>query len=169
MTKIMKNYLFIIASLPILFITSCSTQLRGISETSRITFFNFGKYEEEGFKISPYSWDGNDFTWIGEFSLEFQPEIIIKKYETNNRSEYYSPNYNINNEPTTVEVPMQKQLDVDYMLDIFVDAAKRRGADAAINFRIETEYHDVNLSAEGNKQYIMPARIYIMTAYLIKR
>lgn len=64
---------------------------------------------------------------------------------------------------------MQKQLDVDYMLDIFVDAAKRRGADAAINFRIETEYHDVNLSAEGNKQYIMPARIYIMTAYLIKR
>lgn len=163
----MKNNFYIIASLLLLFTTSCSTQLKGIPETTTINFFNFGKYEAEGFKISPYSWDGNNFTWIGEFSLEFQPEIIIKKYETSNRNDYYSP-YN-KSEPKTVDIPMQKQLDMDYMLEIFVDAAKRRGADAAINFRIETEYHDVNLSAEINRQYIMSAKKYIMTAYLIKR
>lgn len=169
MINVMKKFYGVIVSLLLLFTTSCSTQLKGIPETTTIKFFNFGKYEAEGFKISPYSWDGNDFTWIGEFSLEFQPEIIIKKYETNNNSEndYYSA-FN-NNKPTVVEVPLQKQVDIDYVLDIFVEAAKRRGADAAINFRIETEYNDVNISANGKKRYTKPALKYIVSAYLIKR
>lgn len=51
------------------------------SEKTENFFFDFGKYEAEGFKISPYAWEGNDFTWIGEYSLEKTPAIVRDKQQ----------------------------------------------------------------------------------------
>ena len=114
------------------------------SEKTENFFFDFGKYEAEGFKISPYAWEGNkyeaegfkispyawegnDFTWIGEYSLEKTPAIVRDKQQKT-----VSMGGGEFQHTKTTEVPVQLPLERDAMLAEFVEAAKAQGADATL-------------------------------------
>ena len=97
------------------------------SEKTENFFFDFGKYEAEGFKISPYAWEGNDFTWIGEYSLEKTPAIVRDKQQKT-----VSMGGGEFQHTKTIEVPVQLPLERDAMLAEFVEAAKAQGADATL-------------------------------------
>ena len=88
---------------------------------------NKHKYEAEGFKISPYAWEGNDFTWIGEYSLEKTPAIVRDKQQKT-----VSMGGGEFQHTKTTEVPVQLPLERDAMLAEFVEAAKAQGADATL-------------------------------------
>ena len=146
---------------------SCATQFRTMPEMSQDFFFDFGKYEAEGFRVSPYSWEGNNFTWIGEYSLEETPAIVTgeqTKTVTSVGGAYWQEK-----QVSAFSVPEQLPLDRDAMLEKFVMAAKQKGADAAVNFTFDVVIEDVDLSTDGTRMYIFPRATYIMKAYLIRR
>lgn len=145
---------------------SCATQFRTMPEMSQDFFFDFGKYEAEGFRVSPYSWEGNNFIWIGEYSLEETPAIVTGEQTKTVASvggAYWQE------KQVNVSIPEQLPLDRDAMLEKFVTAAKQKGADAAVNFTFDVVIGDVDLSTDGTRMYIFPRATYIMKAYLIKR
>lgn len=154
----------ILAAAGLVLIGSCGVQTGQLLGTEEEFFFDFGKYEAEGFRISPYEWEGNDFTWIGEYTLDVTPDILKKPVvsrESMGGGEFSHERVNM--------VPVQMPVDRDAMLDKFVKAARQRGADAAVNFVFEVSVTEVNLSLDDERPYYVPRATYRMKAYLIKR
>ena len=150
-----------------LLLTGCCTTAPMFGTQSEKTenfFFDFGKYEAEGFKISPYAWEGNDFTWIGEYSLEKTPAIVRDKQQKT-----VSMGGGEFQHTKTIEVPVQLPLERDAMLAEFVEAAKAQGADAAVNFEFTVHMESVDIGLDELQPYFFQRSTYRMKAYLIKR
>lgn len=140
----MKKILIIIASA--LAIASCGT-LKPTPRTYQVYFSDYRSYSEDGFLISP-----NPYTYgfesIGELHIEVQPAII----EGERESLY---------EGVTIKGYVAENIPYDDLVDIAVNEAKSRGADALVNFSITTETANITRDVVGY--------IYHIDGYCIKR
>lgn len=101
-----------------------------------VDFLNFEKFEKEGFFISstPYM---KDYRNIGEISILITPKVGDYKVPSE-----LNPNWH------TIE-RRAETIDNDEVLDIAVQEAKKRGADALVNLKIKRDYNDRDIYVTG--------------------
>lgn len=94
-----------------------------------VYFWDFEKYEQEGFFISttPYMMEYRN---IGELTVVITPQSGSYKVPSELNPNWY-----------TIETK-QETINYEEMLDIAVKEAKAKGADALVNLRVEHTYSD---------------------------
>lgn len=141
----------IIAFVCICFATSCGVTIVPHDRIVLTSFADYTKYTEEGFLISPTNYTA-DFESIGELHIEVKPALSVRRK---------APTYDGGSKKT---IYMYEEIEFTELVDIAVKQAKERGADAIVNFSINST--DNSLYTDNGVVY---GRTYIIKGFCIRR
>ena len=130
-------------------ITGCST-IRPSERIVLSVFSDYSKYADEGFLISPSAYTYN-FDSVGEINIMVTP-AKVKKEVKSLYSSYTIIDY--------------EKISYDEMVELAVKMAKEKGANALVNFSINTE--PINLYDRMNGRCLV-GEIYYIKGFCIKR
>lgn len=131
----MKKRLLILPIILMIGLSACSPRVIPASRIIQVSFFDFSKYSQEGFMISPNQYIG-EFEPCGELYIKIIPGEVLKK---NVKKSNYSQNDDLIYQSTqesnfNPEDLIQENISPDELLKEAVSQAKKRGANAIVNF-----------------------------------
>lgn len=162
----MKKRLLVLPIILMLGLSACSPKVVPAVRKTSVSFFDFSKYANEGFMISPNQYIG-EFEPCGDLYLKIIPGEVLK---TNSRKSNYSPStdliYQSSKEASVDPAQLVKEtIGADELLKEAVKQAKMRGANALVNFKcVEVYNHTIG-------QYITISTLlyYEVSGFAIKR
>jgi hypothetical protein len=132
-------------------VTSCGVTIVPQERIVLTSFADYTKHSEEGFLISPTHYT-LEYESIGELHIEVKPALIVRrqapKYEGGLKKTIYT----------------YEELKFSELVDLAVSQAKEKGADAIVNFSINSS--DNSIYANGE---IIYGRTYFIKGFCIKR
>lgn len=141
----------IIAFACICFATSCGVTIVPHDRIVLTSFADYTKYTEEGFLISPTNYTA-DFESIGELHIEVKPALIVRRQ---------APTYEDGLKKT---IYTYEEIEFSELVDMAVNQAKEKGADAIVNFSINSVDNSIH-SDNG----VIYGRTYFIKGFCIKR
>lgn len=131
----MKKRLLVLPIILMLGLSACSPKVVPAVRKTSVSFFDFSKYANEGFMISPNQYIG-EFEPCGELYIKIIPGEVLKK---NVKKSNYSKNDDLIYQSTqesnlNPEDLIQEIISPDELLKEAVSQAKKRGANAIVNF-----------------------------------
>ena len=132
-TSVLRLTAFILA-LATLFLTACSTGPEVFEETMVVRGYDFTKYTDEGFLITPEKYQGR-YQSIATLSVTLWPRMEKREVKVN----VDNPSPNTTKEEWRVTDPVS----TEEVIDSLYTRAQSLGADAIINFQTELPTEDL--------------------------
>ena len=122
-----KNWCLILVVSLSIFIVSCQRTVTHIPAKSEISSLDFTKYQEDNFLITPSSY-GGDYESLGlvTYSMYAESDFVVSK-ENKDIGEW-----------------VHKKILVQDVLDLAYNKAKKQGANAITNFKLEATTKSVH-------------------------
>lgn len=143
----MKKIALILIFIFGLTLQSCSPKL--MPRVVSTSFFDYRKYANEGFFLSPDPYTG-DFTPCGELSIVIKPADVKfgmnEKFDSDSKFDLI---YN-NNSNTQFSQIAKERISTDELLDIAVKKAKEVGANGIANFKCLVVNHTYFVNGIAN-------------------
>ena len=131
---------------------SCASLLTPYSQS--FTIYDFTKYTEEGFIISPAA-SGFEYQPVGEIAVEFTPGYQkghVERFRSTHRTARNLTTYTLfSRKPTSDRKGSWFNPSPDYMLEELVKYAKAAGADGILNFKAVANY-TYEVSKSGSRR-----------------
>ena len=143
---------------------SCASLLTPYSQSFAI--YDFTKYTEEGFIISPAA-SGFEYQPVGEIAVEFTPGYQKGQIETSPINTQNSRGFDdiySSRKPTSDRKGSWFDPSPDYMLDELVKYAKAAGADGILNFKAVANY-TYEVSKSGSRRIL---NSYSLSGFAVK-
>ncbi len=121
-----RTSLFLLLLVTAVLVQSCSPKL--MPRDVKTFYIDYSKYSSEGFLISPNPYPGS-FTSLGELLITVIPgDVVVSKMNVfNSQNNFYESTRTFEKE----------QISTKELLDIAVNFAKQKGANAIVNFKCE--------------------------------
>lgn len=152
----LKKFIFLLIVIP--FIAGCSTgNIYKLKESKSVYELDFLKYSKKGFLYTPFEYRG-DYEAISVIYLEFYPgyERIVTSTQSHGGGSTFA-----NRDLTWIKTDVS----IVEMLDSAYTLAKRKGANAIVDLKINEEEKEYDLGREG----ILTVRGISIRGFAIKR